>query len=226
MSELDVLMKAIWERDALRVREALQTATHLGQQRPENMPSPLLAAAYTRDSLVVAELVACVEPDIFEASALGDLDLVNSLLATQAGVMQARSGDGWTALHLAAFFGNGAVVARLLEAGASTAEQSRNKEANFPLHAAIAGAASESVVDAILAAGADVDAEASGGVRPLHLAASRGSRSLVEALIARGADPEAVTADGRTPAAIAAERGFPELQELLQRSSRIATRSD
>ena len=45
------------------------------------------------------------ELDIFEATTLGDLPRLRALLASDAGLAKAFSADGFTALHLAAFFG-------------------------------------------------------------------------------------------------------------------------
>ena len=82
----------------------------------------------------------------------------------------AYSYDGWTALHLAAFFGQLEAAARLLEAGGRLAAVSRNPLANTPLHAAVAGGQPDVSVF-LIARGADVNATDSGRHTPLHIAA-------------------------------------------------------
>jgi ankyrin repeat protein len=66
-------------------------------------------------------------------------------------------------------------------------------------------------VKALLAAGADRDAEMDDGERALHLAARNGRADIVRELVAAGADPEAVEwVRGRRPAHNAAGGGHVE----------------
>ena len=81
--------------------------------------------------------------------------------------------DGFTALHLAAFFGGAAVARRLLDAGADPDAVARNPMAVRPLHSAVAGGQVE-VALALIAAGADVGARQRHGWTPLHGAAQAG----------------------------------------------------
>jgi ankyrin repeat protein len=70
----------------------------------------------------------------------------------------------WTALHLAAFFGQLEAATRLLEAARRLTAVSRNPLANTPLHAAVAGGHSDVSV-LLIARGADVNAIDSGATR-------------------------------------------------------------
>ncbi|MFT3809457.1 MAG: ankyrin repeat domain-containing protein [Micropepsaceae bacterium] len=177
--------------------------------------SPLLQALYRGMARVAPALMAAgYAPDLTEAAALGDSERVAALIAAGA-EPSALGHDGWTALHLAAFMGHAATVRVLLAAGADIAAIGGNRQANQPLHAAIAGRGDAGAIAALLGAGADVTYAAAGGVTPLHLAASRGNAGLGQTLIAAGADKAALTADGKTAAAIAAERGFAALAEVL-----------
>jgi ankyrin repeat protein len=122
---------------------------------------------------------------------------------------------GWTPLHLAAYLGRREAVEWLLAAGADPAVVSDNREANTPLHAALAGAGEPGVIRALLDVGADPGARGGLGWTPLHLAASRGREDAVDALLGRGARPVPAD-DGRRPSAIAAERGHPALAARLE----------
>ena len=177
--------------------------------------TPLRLAWDCGHQALAHKLAECSPPDAFEACAVGDLASLQDAVR-QHGV-EARSGDGWTALHLAAFYGRPRLVEWLLATGADLEAVAANGMANRPLHAAIAGQRDPAVIRLLLDAGVEVQAAAASGITPLHLAASRGDQQLVADLIEHGADPAATMDDGRTPADLAAERGFPALAERLRR---------
>jgi ankyrin repeat protein len=72
------------------------------------------------------------------------------------------------------------------------------------------------VVETLMARSADVNGRGGSGVRPLHLAASRGDGSLCELLISKGADVTAKMDDGMTADAIAEKRGHAAAAEQLR----------
>lgn len=73
-----------------------------------------------------------------------------------------------------------------------------------------------SVVEALIAAGADVNVrEDAYGLTPLHMAAKLGHRELAELLIANGANIDARADGGGTPLHWAALMGLKPLAELL-----------
>ena len=65
---------------------------------------------------------------MFEAAALGYADRLAEELET-GGRAQAVSADGFTALHLAAYFGKAEAARRLLDAGAEVDAVSQNDDA-------------------------------------------------------------------------------------------------
>lgn len=75
------------------------------------------------------------------------------------------------------------------------------------------------IVEALLRAGAKVDAATPYGTgTALAVAAATGNRPIVKLLLARGADPQAARPDGMTALMFAALKGNPEVvQELLRR---------
>ena len=76
--------------------------------------------------------------DIWEASAVGNLERVNELLDQDASLLNAFSTDGFTALGLAAFFGNKAVLEVLLTRGADVNIAANNPMKVQALHSAFA----------------------------------------------------------------------------------------
>ncbi len=209
------LTTAIRERNAARVREILAAQPDLAATRPADGPSPLLLAAYLGGGEIAEALRSRAAMDGCEAAALGALDELRKLLDEHPARANARSGDGWTPLHLAGFFGRRDVAALLLARGASLTTISGGAEKNQPLHAALAGACDPTIVRALVAHGADVNAAGAAGYTPLHVAASRGNEELVRFLVESGAKAGARMDDGKTPAALARDRGHPEVAELL-----------
>ncbi len=71
------------------------------------------------------------------------------------------------------------------------------------------------VIDALLEAGANVNAHAFDGATALTTATLWNQPEAVRRLLARGADPEITDADGWTALAIARARGYADIAELL-----------
>jgi uncharacterized protein len=171
----------------------------------------LMAALYRKQQAAVEWLVASGAPlDIFAAAALGRLDRVEPLGAE----VNTYSYDGWTALHLAAFFGQRAAAERLVAAGADLNAVSRNALRNTPLHAAVAGG-HVAVSLMLIEASADVNVRDAGGHTPFHIAAEAGYVAVARALLARGADAHVVDAEDRTPLSRAVANGHTEIVDLI-----------
>jgi uncharacterized protein len=165
--------------------------------RNEAGVSALLFALYHRnDAARDALLAAGADVGGAEAAALGDLERLDP---------QARAGDGFGALQLAAFFAGPAAVRRLLELGADPDADGANPLQVRPLHSAASVGDHESV-RALLEAGADPNVRQQGSFTPLHAAAHHDDPALVGLLLEHGADRAARTDDGQTPADLAGER--------------------
>ena len=179
--------------------------------------SAILTAVYHRQKEIVNLLVARGAPmDLFEASAAGEIERVERLLGDDGGTLNAYSADGWTPLHLAAFFGHTKIAEVLLARGADVAARSRNNNGNTPLHAALAGN-HKFVAGLLLGSGADVNAPDAAGWRPLHLAAANNNLDAIKTLIAQGADVNAANGEGKTPLSLAQEKNHREAAAFLRR---------
>jgi uncharacterized protein len=178
--------------------------------------TPVMAALYRGHHHIVSALVeAGARVDLFAAAALGRLDDLDRGLQT-AGHVNDFSYDGWTSLHLAAFFGQLDAARRVLDAGASVSAVSRNSLRNTPLHAATAGGHGD-VALLLIERGADVGVADAAGHTPLHIAAENGLLAVVRALLARGADPLAVDGEDKTPLSRAAARNRTDVIDELNR---------
>jgi ankyrin repeat protein len=179
------------------------------------MPSKILEAVYAgRD--VRALLAATPELTIFEAAAVGDVERIRATARATPRVVRSWAEDGWTPLHLAAFFGHPEAVTALVALGADVQAWAENSHRNQPLHAAIAGHCEFSVVTALIDARANVNAKDGGGFTPLHLAAFRGDAYVTELLLARGADVRLRTDGRKTALDLADEGGHVEVARRLR----------
>ena len=140
------------------------------------------------------------EEELREAARTGQLERLTFLLASGVD-KEGKDDDDWTALHIAAFKGQGACLRALLAAGSDTAgltNQQKGEIGNTALHLASARGHAD-CVHALLSAGADVEAKDVEFSAALHYAAENGHEACVGALLAAGADKEATDEAGFTP---------------------------
>lgn len=185
--------------------------------------SPALAALYDGNPAAAEHAAQGRELDVCEAAALGDLEALRHLVLVDGpGSVAARTSDGFTALHLAAFFSGSTDAARLLlDAGADVDAEAAEGTDLHPLHSAAAVGHTE-IVGLLLDHGATPDAVQVRGFTALHAAAAIGADAMVDRLLRAGADPARVSADGRTPSAMARELGHPETAATLDEAARPA----
>lgn len=127
---------------------------------------------------------------LFEAAALGRARDVAVLLHMRRELALDFTPEGFTPLHLAAFFGHHYCVRLLLDERADPNAVSKNALALTPLHSATANhdeATAEPIVAALLNAGADPNAKQAGGFTPLHAAQDNQHARVERLLRAKGA---------------------------------------
>jgi ankyrin repeat protein len=203
----DDLFELIDHDDVDGVRALLDEQPWLAAERDDQGVSPLLRARYRMDRGLVDAVKRHVEQlNIFEAATFGDLDRLSELLGDDPGLLEAVSGDGFTPLHLAAFFGQTDAVRLLLARGAACDPAGAGWMTGTPLHAAASGSHA-SIVRLLLEAGADPNTHQRHGYTPLHSAAANADLDSVEALIAAGAEVGATNDEGDTPLALAEKSG-------------------
>jgi ankyrin repeat protein len=164
----------------------------------------------------VRELVAA-DPSlaIFAASILGDTEQLTELLTANRSLVGLLSEDGWTPLHLAAFFGKTEAARLLLNKGALVNARSTNGMENMPLHAAAAGRHVE-VVKLLIEHGAPVNARQHGGWAPLHAVAQNGDIEMAKVLIAGGADVNVRAENNQMPLDLALTKGQQAMVDYLE----------
>jgi len=210
---------AVAAGDTERVSALLADDESLASARGEDGVSAVLLARYRFDRPTLDALLATdPELDLFEASAVGRVDRVRTNIDDDPESVHRLSPDGYSALHLAAFFGKPEIARLLLDAGAAVDRYTTNDLANQPLHAAAAGRHIE-ICRLLLAAGADVDATQHGGYTPLHEAAQHGDAEMVELFLSAGADPTIAVPEGGTPADLAEVAGHLDVANRLREVS-------
>lgn len=211
------LFEAIEVGDLARVKALITQNRELVDATDNHGVTVLMTAMYHGNREIVDLLRSQgARVDIFSGSALGDLAAVKALLDADHSLLDRLSPDGWTALHLAAFFCRSDVVAYLIEQGADIHARSNNSMNNTPLHAVMPGG-QRALVELLLARGADVNSRQEGGWVALHEAALRGDADLVSLLLDYHADPTLKTDHGKTARAIAEEKGHTAVVELLRK---------
>jgi ankyrin repeat protein len=190
----EALFIAVKAGDVEALRALLAADPRLASARENGVSAVLVALYHRRPAARDALLEAGAEVGPLEAAALGDVARLQ---------VDARGGDGFTPLHLAAFFGSAEAVRALLAAGADPDADADNTFGVRPIHSAAAVGARESV-QALLEAGADPNLhQRDGGYTPLHAAAHNGDAELVRLLLAHGADPALTNDEGKDARALA-----------------------
>nr|WP_238150509.1 quinoprotein dehydrogenase-associated putative ABC transporter substrate-binding protein [Xanthomonas campestris] len=192
------------------------------------------------------------EPPLHQAIRNQEPDLVGLLIDAGAS-LDARDGNGWTALMKAAWGNDADSVQRLLARRAPLDTVSSDGwnalelavsyadvgvvEALLKAGAKARGAnrtgftpvmfavprEDPAILDALLKHGADARGANQAGVTALMLAAASGREATAKRLLAAGADPAARNRDGKTAATLAQERGDAALAALLAPGKRSTT---
>lgn len=209
------LFEAIKGGHRERIRELVRRSPEALLERHHGA-TPVLFASYVGQQGALEELLA-LAPGLspYEAAAVGSLPALEAALRQKPAAVGELSEDGWTVLHLAAFFGRRACVEFALKHGGDPKATSANALRNRPLHAAAAGNHTD-VCAVLLAHGSEPDARQHGGYTALHAAAQHGNEVVVDALLAYGAAPGLIDDQGKDAAQYAEDSGHAALAAKLR----------
>lgn len=197
------------------LEQKLNDNPSLADSKTEQGISLLQFAAYCRNNFAIDILKKHKQKlDIFEASSIGDTEIVSQLLDKNSEFLNSFSSDGFTPLGLASFFGHLSLVKLLLDKGANPNIASNNQFKVAPIHSACAISHFD-ITELLIRHRADVNAKQMQGVTPLHSAAHNGQTKLSKLLIDNGADINAKMDSGQTPLFMANEKNFQETAELI-----------
>jgi ankyrin repeat protein len=190
--------------------------------KDKNGVSALLTSVY-RSKTSIVNLIRSYRKDdlsVFEAAAIGVDEKLGALLAESPALAMTFSPDGFTALHLASFFGPDAsrAVPMLLAAGAQANAYSQNSFHASPLQSAVA-ASRLGAARLLLEHGANPNGKNDEGYTPLHEAAGSGQLDMIRLLLSFNADLSAKGYDGKTPYDVAVQYKQSASMGLLKKSS-------
>lgn len=211
----DDVFKAIDVADVDALRDILNIDPSLASCRSDDGMSAILFSLYINKP-EIAEVLMSFEPelDIFDLSALGGAGQISALIATDPKIIHEFSGIGFTALHIASYFGHADIVRLLLENGGDVDKLSMDGSNLTALQSAVSNLRVD-VVQELLKFDPDLDVKMLGGFTPLMAAAALGSEEIVELLIANDADTNIVSDDGRSAKVFAEHAGNDNLVALL-----------
>lgn len=204
---------AIKKGDAEKVRELLKQEPELIKARTKKGTTPVMLAMFSRHQEIAESLASGIETNVFEASALGQIERVRELLKKDPTLVKAFSPEGFTALH--GNLNHTGVVELLIDNGADINAVSKNNFVATPLQSALAMGWTDAA-KLLIARKADVNCRGDGGFTPLHEATSNGQLEMARLLLEHGANLNARDDSGKTPLTIALEYKQPQMEKFLR----------
>ena len=182
------LHTAITEGDRHTAEEILTAYPTLANAHDQQRLPLILTAAYHRQPEMAALFVEKgADLSIFEAAAIGRLDIVEREARAYPEDITAYGRDGFSALQLACYFGHEAIVRWLVEHGAVVTAVSQNEMGLQAIHAA-AASDSFAITRVLLEHGADANARQADGFTPMQTAVHNGNIALIRLLTDFGAE--------------------------------------
>ncbi|MCG7852819.1 MAG: ankyrin repeat domain-containing protein, partial [Methanosarcinaceae archaeon] len=172
------------------------------------------------DRSVIYRTTESSEPPLSlpEAAAMGDAQLVTSLIKQGHDINERDDPIFRTALHRAVI-GKHVEIVKLLLANGANANSKDQWPGLTPLHHAVEDGSTE-IVKLLLNGGADINSRRDypASDTSLHTAVRGGEKNLVELLISNGANVNARDGSGKTPLWYAKEEGYADIVEILRKN--------
>jgi beta-lactamase regulating signal transducer with metallopeptidase domain len=162
-------------------------------------------------------------PDLFVASATGNLATVANILEQDPGLLNAQTQRGMTPLAVAAWNDQLDVVEYLITRGADL--DVKNHNGLTPLFCAV-DRSRRSMTRLLVGAGANLTTRGYLGRTLLHMAARSGDTKLVRTLIDQGARVNARDASGVTPLDLAVWHRKPSVASILTNQGAVRSSSE
>jgi len=167
--------------------------------------------------LVLSVSLTVFAGEIHDACQVGDLTKVENLLKEDPSLLQAKTEEGKSPLHMATGWGQVEIVEYLLSVGADIT--ARNNNGGTPIH--VAGSRNQPECAKILVAnGADVnEIRTLGKMTPLLIAVMKSNYEVAEVLLQLGADINKATESGYTSIMIATYNKDTKMVDILEKYS-------
>ncbi len=214
-SQADIF-KLIETEDSAQLELLLESQADLSQMHPQMGVTPLLYALYLRKPEALVQQLwqrRKARANLFEKAAMGDISGLKEILEDSSIDLNAPAADGFSALHLACYFGQAEIVALLLKEGADVGVVVPSNQLR-PLNSAVAARSLE-IVQLLLARNPEIDAQQAGGYSALHAAAKHGDLEIVRRLVEAGANPKLESEQGETAIDLAQGEA---VKQLLQKA--------
>lgn len=212
---MDELFSAIQFGDIEELKQIIDKSPELLMQKNAANVSPLMFAIYCRQAKIIKLLTDKIEPDLYEATALGHTEDVIKMVGKSTTNLNKPSDDGYSLLGLACFFDHQKLAAYFIDHGANVNQPSQNAMKVCPIHSASAAGATE-IVRQLISHHADVNAVQSSGTTALHSAIHKQNAELVKMLLSAGANVKIKMGDGTPTLVLAEETGSEEIIMLIE----------
>jgi ankyrin repeat protein len=221
MSDI-VLHKAVLKNDVELFKTLLAQGVST-EQRDGKERTPIFRAAHRGyDEIILILLDANADPNaidkwgntpLFEAAQQGYITSMNLLIASDA-IVDIKNKHTETPLYIAVRNNQTLVAKQFLKKNADPNVWVEGKTF-APLHYA-AMRSDVDLLEALVVAGAQVNARGELGATPLHMSAAHGCVLAVEHLLANGANINAQTDNGATPLHYAVNFGYTNVAEVVK----------
>ncbi len=214
--QTEEFFKSIKSGELAKVAQLVESDPSLLKATAKSGATGILSALYGGHQDVAKFLAAKKGSlDIYEASSLGDLEQVKQLVKRDPEKVKSYSAEGFPALGLAAFLGQGNVVKYLLDNGADVNAVAKNPTGYTALTGAVSTGRKE-IAELLLKKGANVNHQYEEGFTALMEASASGNVEMTKLLLTHGANVNAKTKESKTALSYALEKGHQETLALLK----------